>query len=55
MALSCLRNPGRSIEFNKDDKLQDWLERSYFGKLSESERYGGLDQQMEELQVALKG
>lgn len=43
------------IEFNKDDKLQDWLERSYFGKLSESERYGGLEQQMEELQVALKG
>lgn len=42
------------IEFNKDDKLQDWLERSYFGKFEESERYGSFDKQMEELQVALK-
>ncbi|WP_313244419.1 T6SS effector BTH_I2691 family protein [Stenotrophomonas rhizophila] len=42
------------IEFNKDDKLQDWLERSYFGKFAESERYGSFDKQMEELQVALK-
>lgn len=43
------------IEFNKDDKLQDWLERSYFGKFGESDRYGSFDEQMEELQIALKG
>ncbi|WP_313422622.1 T6SS effector BTH_I2691 family protein [Stenotrophomonas rhizophila] len=42
------------IEFNKDDKLQDWLERSYFGKFAESERYGSFEKQMEELEIALK-
>ncbi|HDS1131329.1 TPA: hypothetical protein QDZ99_002966 [Stenotrophomonas maltophilia] len=43
------------IELWKDDKLQDWLERCYFGKFEDGERYGSFEQQSEQLQIALKG
>lgn len=43
------------IEFFKDDKLQDWLERCYFGKFNDGDRYKSLSEEMKELDVALKG
>lgn len=43
------------IEVFKDNKVQDWLERSYFGTFERSERYGDLDVEMQQLQIAVKG
>lgn len=41
------------IEIIKDNKLQDWMERCYFGKFQESERYQNIDGELEELGLAL--
>ncbi|WP_133490783.1 T6SS effector BTH_I2691 family protein [Alcanivorax sp. 24] len=43
------------IEIFKDNKIQDWLERCYFGKFDERDRYQALETELAELDVALKG
>lgn len=43
------------IEVFKDDKLQDWLERCYFGSFDPGDRYKDTSMEMKELQVALRG
>lgn len=43
------------IEVFKDNKIQDWLERSYFGTFAPGDRYGDLEVEMEQLQNAIKG
>lgn len=43
------------IEAFKDNKLQDWLERCYFGNLETSERYGDSKLELKELKIALEG
>lgn len=42
------------IEVFKDNKIQDWLERCYFGKFEDSDRYKTADFEMKELEVALQ-
>ncbi|GEN22966.1 T6SS effector BTH_I2691 family protein [Halomonas cupida] len=41
------------IEVFKDNKVQDWLERCYFGKFEESERYQEPELEIDELELAL--
>ncbi|MEG0183702.1 MAG: hypothetical protein RR704_09640, partial [Stenotrophomonas sp.] len=41
------------IELVKDNKLQDWLERCYWGNFNEAERYTHLETEMRELNTAL--
>lgn len=41
------------IAWLADDKIQDWLERCYWGSLSD-ERYGDVEEEMEELKLATK-
>lgn len=41
------------IEIFKDDKVQDWLERCYFGKFETSERYRDPELELNELELAL--
>ncbi|KAA0018578.1 hypothetical protein F0A16_08640 [Salinicola corii] len=41
------------IEIFKDDKIQDWMERCYFGKFDVSERYGDSKREIGELKTAL--
>ncbi|WP_110642956.1 T6SS effector BTH_I2691 family protein [Salinicola sp. CPA57] len=41
------------IEYFKDNKIQDWLERCYFGKFAPSERYAEPQQEVDELKLAL--
>lgn len=43
------------IEVFKDNKIQDWLERCYFGRFDDSDRYKSADSEMKELEVALQG
>ena len=41
------------IEYFKDNKLQDWLERCLWGKLA-GQRYGDIDIEMRELKLAIR-
>ncbi|MCZ3114731.1 hypothetical protein NYZ21_20050, partial [Acinetobacter baumannii] len=41
------------IAWLADDKIQDWLERCYWGSLSD-ERYGDVEEEMEQLKLATK-
>ena len=41
------------IEIFKDNKVQDWLERCYFGKSKEDERYRDPEVEVYELELAL--
>ncbi|MCE8020206.1 hypothetical protein HOP51_08800, partial [Halomonas sp. MCCC 1A11036] len=41
------------IEIFKDNKVQDWLERCYFGKFETSERYLDPDLELRELELVL--
>ncbi|MDR5894375.1 T6SS effector BTH_I2691 family protein, partial [Halomonas mongoliensis] len=41
------------IEFLKDNRMQDWLERCYFGKFEMSERYQSAELELNELELAL--
>ncbi|WP_219820665.1 hypothetical protein, partial [Marinobacter persicus] len=41
------------IEIFKDNKLQDWMERCYFGKFDKLERYQGSGIELKELDLAL--
>ncbi|MFC3552431.1 T6SS effector BTH_I2691 family protein [Lysobacter cavernae] len=43
------------IEVFKDDKLQDWIERCYFGKFDASDRYRDAEVEMKELKIAMEG
>jgi len=43
------------IEIFKDNKLQDWLERCYFGNFDAAERYADHAAEARELAVALEG
>lgn len=43
------------IEYKKDSKIQDWMERCYYGKFELKARYSSFEQQMDELQIALRG
>lgn len=43
------------IEVFKDNKLQDWLERCYFGRLSDSAHYRSHELELKELEIALEG
>lgn len=42
------------IEFIKDDKLQDWLERSEFGTFEKGDRYQELDEELKQFELAVK-
>ncbi|MDR5894377.1 hypothetical protein QC820_16430 [Halomonas mongoliensis] len=41
------------IDYIKNNSLQDWMERSYFGKL-ERERYGSLEVEMQQYELAME-
>ncbi|MDR5894400.1 T6SS effector BTH_I2691 family protein, partial [Halomonas mongoliensis] len=41
------------IEVFKDNKVQDWMERCYFGKFEEDERYQNPELEVHELELAL--
>jgi len=41
------------IEIFKDNKVKDWLERCYFGKFEEDERYQNPELEVHELELAL--
>ena len=41
------------IEIFKDNKVQDWLRRCYFGKFETSERYQDPELELNELELAL--
>lgn len=43
------------IEVFRDNKLQDWLERCYFGEFDPEDRYQGSAVEMEQLKIALRG
>src|SRR5690606_38228564 len=43
------------IEIFKDNKVQDWMERCYFGTLEKAERFIDPALEMEELKIALEG
>jgi len=43
------------IEVFKDNKVQDWLERCYFGKFDKSDRYQDGDLEARELKIAVAG
>ncbi|MGQ4660614.1 T6SS effector BTH_I2691 family protein [Lysobacter sp. F6437] len=43
------------IEVFKDNKVQDWLERCYFGEFEEVDRYRSPALEMNELKIALAG
>jgi len=43
------------IEIFKDNKLQDWMERCYFGKFDKLERYQNPGIELKELDLALSG
>ena len=43
------------IEVFKDNKLQDWLERCYFGKFDKAKQYSNLEIEMKQLELALEG
>lgn len=43
------------IEFAKDDKIQDWLERCHFGNFPHAERYRRVEVEMQQLKAALAG
>ncbi|MCD7099527.1 hypothetical protein [Stenotrophomonas sp. MMGLT7] len=39
----------------KDNKLQDWMERCYFGKFPARDRYSDSEKELKELDLALEG
>ena len=41
------------IEIFKDNKIQDWMERCYFGKFNKSDRYHEPKRELNELELAL--
>lgn len=41
------------IEVFKDNKIQDWLERCYFGEFEQADRYRDTEMEMSELKIAL--
>ena len=41
------------IEIFKDNKIQDWMERCYFGKFDEDGRYHDPKRELNELKLAL--
>jgi len=41
------------IEIFKDNKIQDWMERCYFGKFDEDDRYHDPKKELSELELAL--
>ncbi|MGO1232350.1 MAG: hypothetical protein ACTMHG_01395 [Marinobacter sp.] len=43
------------IEIFKDNKLQDWMERCYFGKFDKLERYQSPEIELKELDLVLSG
>ena len=43
------------IEVFKDNKVQDWLERCYFGAFAPGDRYPSADREMSELKIAVAG
>lgn len=43
------------IEIFKDNKIQDWLERCYFGEFEDGQRYGDPELELKELKIALEG
>lgn len=43
------------IEVFKDNKVQDWLERCYFGSFAPGERYRDAELEMSELEIAVAG
>lgn len=43
------------IEVFKDNKLQDWLERCYFGTFEAGQRYADPELELKELKIALEG
>ena len=43
------------IEVFKDNKVQDWLERCYFGSFEKAERYDEPELELKELKIALEG
>ncbi|QCO67871.1 hypothetical protein E5843_09055 [Luteimonas yindakuii] len=43
------------IEVFKDNTMQDWLERCYFGVFESGKRYQGAQQEMSELRLAVAG
>lgn len=43
------------IEVFKDNKVQDWLERCYFGRFEPAERYQNAELEMSELNIAVAG
>ena len=43
------------IEIFKDNKIQDWMERCYFGSFDKDERYHDPKRELSELELALNG
>jgi len=43
------------IEIFKDNKIQDWMERCYFGKFADKDKYQEIEPEMKELDMALAG
>lgn len=45
---------GLLIAYFKDDDLQDWMERCFFGAFAPSDRYVALDEELEQFKIATK-